>query len=581
MKFIHIFLPFIGRFKPHFRWMLLGTLSGAVALFAAVGLLSLSGWFLSATAFAGLTMATAQTFNFFFPSVGVRLFAFTRIAARYLERIISHDTTFRILKTLRVWFYESIEPLAPACLSKYRSGEILNRLVSDIDALDNLYVRILSPSVSAFLIVISLGVFLGFFDFLTSATACGILIIAIVAVPWAASSSAMVIGKNLAETVAILRTHIIEGLQGLTDLVVFGAMDKHLERLTAYHRQLIKLQQRISHIRGLTNASISFLSGCAVWVVLYFGVSLVNSGKFSGEFLACLVLASWAAFEAAVPLAHAFLHLGRTREAAERIQEITSLPPVVLFKVHSKGDLQNFDIHFENIRFQYDPETEPVIDEFNLRISHGSRTALVGETGCGKSTLIHLLTRTWDPAEGRIRIGERDLKDFTEYELRKTITVISQQAHIFNGTVSDNLKIARPEADEQELFHALETVHLSEFVRSLPEGLNTWVGEGGQRFSGGQARRLALARAVLHNAPVWVLDEPTEGMDRITEKEVIQSLLGYAEGRTMLIITHRLIDFQRMEQIAVMDRGRIVASGSHQELLMADSFYHRIISKMI
>ena len=580
MNFIRIFLPFIVRFRPHIRWMLLGTLSGAVALFAAAGLLSLSGWFLSATAFAGLNMATAQTFNFFFPSVGVRLFAFTRIAARYAERIISHDTTFRILKTLRVWFYESIEPIAPACLYRYRSGEILNRLVSDIDALDNLYIRILSPAVSAIMIVISLGVFLGIFDFFLSAAACTILIIAVVFVPITASAVAMGIGKNSAEIFGILRIHIIEGLQGLTDLIVFGAMDKHLEQLANYQLQLMRFQQRMSHIRGLINASISFLSGCAVWVVLYMGTFMVESGKLPGEFLACLALAAWAAFEAAIPLAHAFQHLGRTREASERIHEITSILPSVTFKEKSGSYPETFDIEFENIRFHYFPDSEPVIDGFTFRIPHGCRAALVGETGCGKSTMVHLLARTWDPTEGRILIGGKDLKDFTECELRKTITVISQQAHIFNGTVADNLKIARPDAGVSELFQALESVHLSDFVRSLPDGLNTWVGESGQRISGGQARRLALARAVLHDAPVWVLDEPTEGLDKITEKEVIQSLLKYAERRTMLIITHRLIDFQRMDQVAVMDKGCIVASGSHQKLLSTEIRYRRIISKM-
>jgi ATP-binding cassette, subfamily C, bacterial CydC len=580
MNFFRTLLPFIRRFRPHLHWMLLGTLSGAIALAAAVGLLSLSGWFLSAAAFAGLTSATAMAFNFFYPSVGVRLFAFTRIIARYGERIISHDTTFRILKTLRVWFYESIEPLAPAYLSKYRSGEILNRIVSDIDALDNLYIRILSPSASAFLVIISTGVFLSLFDGVLSLAACGILIIAIVIVPWAASASAIGIGQNLNKIGGILRTHIIEGIQGLTDLIVFGAMGKHLERLSGYHRQMISLQQRMSYIRGLSNASISFLSGCAIWVVLFIGVSLVNYGKIPGEFLACLVLAVWAAFEAAVPLAHAFQHLGRTREAAERIQEITSIPPVVLFTEKSKGDPESYDIHFENIWFQYYPDTQPVIDIFNLRISHGRRTALVGETGCGKSTLVHLLTRTWDPTRGRICVGGLDLKDLTQDELRKTITVISQQAHIFNGTVADNLRIARPDAGEQDLFHALETVHLTDFVHSLPKGLDTWVGEGGQRLSGGQARRLALARAVLHDAPVWVLDEPTEGLDKITEMEVIQSLMKYTKNRTVLIITHRLLDFQKIDQVVLMDKGRIIASGSHRDLIQANDRYRKIVSKM-
>ena len=580
MKFKSELFPFIQRFRPHLPRMFLGTLSGSIALVAAVGLLSLSGWFLSAAAFAGLTTAAAQAFNFFYPSVGVRLFAATRIIARYGERLIAHDTTFRILKTLRIWFYQSIEPLAPACLSKYRSGDILNRLVSDIDALDNLYIRIFSPAGSAIVIVIFISIFLGLLDITLSTAVCGILIIAIVVVPWVASFISMGTGRCLAHIGGIFRTCMIEGIQGLTDLIVFGAMEKQLDRLDAIHRQIISLQRRMSHIRGLSNAFICLLSGCAVWVALFIGVSLVGSGKMPGEFLACVALAVWASFEAATPLAHAFQHLGRTREAARRITEITSVSPATVFPEAYSDKLKTSDIDIENVCFRYDSDAHPVINDLTLMIAQGCKVALVGETGCGKSTLVKLLTRAWDPMTGTIRIGGQNLRDLGEYELRRTITVISQQAHLFNATLEDNLRIARPDASEPDLFHALEKVHLADFVRSLPKGIKTWVGESGKRLSGGQARRLALARAVLHNAPVWVLDEPTEGIDKITEKEVLQSLIGFAANRTVLIITHRLVNFALIDKIAFMDQGRIVACGSHRELFHKNARYRTLVSKM-
>ncbi len=581
MKLIPELWPFIRRFRPHLHRMFLATLSGAMALVASVGLLSLSGWFISAAAFAGLTSAGALAFNYFYPSLGVRLFAAIRIIARYGERLISHDTTFHILKTLRVWFYERIEPLGPAALSGYRSGDILVRLVSDIDALDNLYVRLLSPVVSAILIVISVGVLLGIFDTALTLAACTILLTAMVIVPWAASVLAMGVGRALARTGGMLRAGVIENIQGLTDLIVFGAVEKHLERLNGVHRQLISFQKRMSHIRGLSNASISLLSGSAVWVVLFMGISLVGSGKMPGEFLACLALAVWVAFETAVPLVNAFQYLGHTREAAKRIHEVTSASPPVVFKKTSQGSLDGFDIHIENLRFQYDPEAAPVIDDLCLKISYGSRIALVGETGCGKSTLVHLLTRAWDPNRGSIRIGGRNLKNFAEDDLRRTITVISQQTHIFNTTIAENLRIARPGAKESDLYHALDTVRLADFVRCLPDGLETYVGEGGRGLSGGQARRLALARAVLHNSPVWLLDEPTEGLDKTTEEQVLHSLIKLAENRTMIIITHRLLNFQHLDQIALMEKGRIAAFGSHKDLLKEDSRYRRIVSKMV
>ncbi len=573
--------PFLRHFRPHLPRMLLGTLAGASALAAAVGLLALAGWFLAAAAFAGLSAGTARAFNIAFPSVGVRLFAFTRIAARYAERLLAHDTTFRILKTLRVWFYERIEPLSPDALMPFRSGDILSRLVSDIDALDNLYVRILSPVASALAIVVGLGIFLGRFDLFLAAAACGILVAAVTVVPWAASTAAMNAGRHLAEVGGLLRTAIIEGIQGLTELMVFGAMPRYLQQCRARHRRMLRLQQRLSHIRGVSTAGISLLSGSAVWLVLYIGSGLVDSRALSGEFLACLVLAVWAAFEAAAPLAHAFQQLGRTRQAAERIYAITSLTPAVHFKETAPDPPVRCDVAFENIRFGYHPDAPPALDGVNLLLAHGRRTALVGETGCGKSTLVHLMARLWDPDYGRILLGGRDLKDFTQAQLRRTITVISQQAHIFNGTLAANLQMARPDADETTLWHALAVVHLAELVRSLPDGLNTWVGESGRHLSGGQARRLALARAVLHDAPIWVLDEPTEGLDKITATAVTQSLVQYAADRTILIITHRLMDFQQMHEVALMEKGRIVATGSHQELIQTDRRYLRLFSRMV
>jgi ATP-binding cassette subfamily C protein CydC len=580
MTFLRDLMPFLFRLKPHLHRMLAGTLSGAAALAASVGLLSLSGWFLSATALAGLTLAGAQAFNFFYPSVAVRLFAATRIIARYSERIITHETTFRILKTLRVWFYERIEPIAPACLSRFRSGDILNSLVSDIDALDNLYIRILSPAASALLIIVSTGVFLGFFDTVLSVASCGILFFAAVGVPWATAAAALVPGRNLGRIAGGLRTSIIESIQGLTDLIVFGTAEKRMEAIGESSRRMISLQRRLSRIRGLSNASISLLSGCAVWVVLWIGVSLVESGQMPGEFLACLALAVWASFESATPLTNAFHHFGRILEAAERITEITSTPPAVLFPEISQHGPDIFDIHFDDIRFQYHPDGPPVIDGLRLHIPQGWRTALVGETGCGKSTLVHLLTRAWDPAEGRIRIGGRDLRGFSEDGLRGMITVVSQQAHIFNDTIAENLRIGKPDAGESEMFDALEAVRLADFVHSLPESLQTWVGERGHCLSGGQARRLALARAVLHNAPVWVFDEPTEGLDTITEKEVVQSLIRRGHNRTMLMITHRLVELHRMDQIVFMDRGRIAACGPHPELVLSDARYRALVSRM-
>ncbi len=558
-------LPFIRRLWPHFFHVLMGILAGVAALMAAVGLLALAGWFLTATALAGLTAGTAQAFNFFFPGIGLRLFAFTRIAARYGERVLAHDATLRILKTLRVWFYERLEPLAPAGLARYRSGDMLNRLVADIDTLDQLYIRVLGPVVAALVMVGGLGVFLSLFDRILAVTAGGVLLGAVVLVPGGASVAALNTGRRLTTATGRLRTTIVDGLQGLTDLIVCGAIPAHLKQLAQQQQDLLRLQRRLSHIRGLSSALITLLAGAAVWAGLYIGIILVETGALPGAFLACLVLGIWAAFEAAFPLAHAFQHLGRIHQAAERILEVTRQTPAVVFPEVSAGPLPHVAIDLCRVCFRYHSDAPPVLSNLNLHLAQGSRIALAGATGCGKSTLVHLLTRVWNPDSGDIRIGGRRLQDLTEDELRRTITVISQQSHIFNGSLAHNLRVARPEATAPEMQQALEAAQLADFLQSLPKGLNTWVGEKGQRLSGGQARRLALARAVLHNAPIWILDEPTEGLDQFTATAVTRSLLQCAANRTVLFITHRQADIEVMDQVVVMSQGRIFLSADYAD----------------
>ena len=260
--------PFIRLLLRHWNWMALGTLFGLLTIIASVGLLSLAGWFISATAAAGLTIATAYLFNFFYPSIGVRLFAIIRTTGRYAERIVCHDTTFRILESLRTWFYRHLEPLAPSCLMQYRSGDILNRIVADIDALDNLYVRVLSPSVVALLLWIILLLFLWVFDPLIAGSAFLFLFAAGFVVPAVAVRASEKPGRQLPLRTADLRVRIVEGLQGLAELLVFGAHHRHLENVEESNRALLKSQLQMSHIRGISTAFITLLSGLAVLTVL-------------------------------------------------------------------------------------------------------------------------------------------------------------------------------------------------------------------------------------------------------------------------------------------------------------------------
>lgn len=568
--------PFIRLFKSHGKRMLVGILLGLVAIGSAVGLLSLAGWFLTAAAIAGLSAAGAWHFNFFLPSIGVRLFAFTRTLARYGERVVNHDTTFRILESLRVWLYRHIEPLAPAGLSRYRSGDVLNRLVEDIDTLDNLFVRVLSPSAAALAVSGLLFVFLWLFDPGVAVSALVFLAVAGCLVPFAAVSIAAQTGRRLARQSAMLRVRILEALQGLPELLVYGAQARHLEAIHADSDGLMASQRRMSHITGFTTALITFISGLAVTFVLYLGVDHIDmAAEYGGAVLALVTLAVMASYEAVWPLPTAFQFLGRTREAGRRLMEIVASEPAVRYPEQSRSLPEGYGLTFENVSFRYAENAPSVLDSLSFQVAAGSRVAVLGATGSGKTTLVNLLVRFWQPTSGRICIDGVDLRALSAADLRRSVSVVSQQAHIFSTSLRDNLRMARAEATETDLREALAAAQLQSFVDSLPDGLDTWVGEAGKRLSGGQARRLAVARAFVHDAPIWVLDEPTEGLDRVTERRLMEAIMERTAGKTVVLITHRMLDIHRLDESILMDNGRIVAQGRHATLLPRNPKYRR------
>jgi ATP-binding cassette subfamily C protein CydC len=574
-------VPFIKQFRGHLKWMVLGTLSGLLAVASAVGLLALSGWFISAAAYAGLTAITAQLFNFFHPGIGVRIFAIGRTLARYVERIVSHDATFRILQSLRSWFYRHLEPLAPSRLMNFRSGDILNRIVADIDALDNLYLRVFSPSVIALTMSVLVVGFLWLFDPVISMVTALFLSMAGFWVPLMAMRLGEGCGHELAQHLSDLRIRVVEGLQGMPELLVFGAHNRHLDTVKQSSRALLKSQLRMSQILGLSQALMTLISGLAVLATLYLAVILVNRDVMDGPGMALVTLAVLASFEAVFPLPAAYQYLGRMREAGRRLLEIVDSKPEVIFPGRSVTRPRHFGLRFENVCFRYNQKAGWALRGVEFQVHPGRRVAVIGETGSGKSTLIHLLVRFRDPDAGCIQIGSVDVRNFGESDLRRHISVVTQQPHMFNATLRENLLMAQPGAGEDELLDALNFAQLLNFVSALPDGLDTWIGEAAKLLSGGQARRVAVARAMLHNGPLWVLDEPTEGLDPVTEERMMAAIKAQTAGRSLLLITHRLIDLHWMDYIVMLDKGRVVAQGTHEELLRGNTRYasmHRRIA---
>ncbi len=571
--------PFIAIIGRHWPAMLLGTLLSLLAALAAIGLLSLSGWFLAASAYAGLNATTALAFNFFFPSIGVRLFAITRTLARYSERIVCHEATFRILETLRGWCYRRIEPLVPARLSRFHSGDLLSRIITDIDTLDNLYLRVLSPTIVVGVTVAMLVGFVAYYNLLIAMTTAVVLLLAGLALPLTADVMARPAARQLNRQFASLRSHVADGLHGLAALLSCGAQADYLQRLDQRHQALIRHQRQMSRVTGITAGMMHLLSGIAVLATLYIGVPAVVQGSLSGPILALLCLAVMAGFEIVAVLPNAYQFLGQTRKAAVRLLEVTRTAPAVVFPIHADPEPSDYPLEFRGVSFRYRAAGQDAVHNLDFQIPHGRRTAIMGTTGAGKSTLIYLLARFEDPRRGEIRLAGRPLTEYSEEFLRRLVCIIDQRAHLFNGTLRDNLLITAPGATDAEIQQALVMVQLDEFTAQLPAGLDTWVGEAGRLLSGGQSRRLAVARAVLSAAPIWVFDEPTEGLDAGTADAMLSMLLEQGRGRTIIMITHRSEAIDQMDEVLILEQGRMTARGSPARLKAGNAVFRKLMGE--
>ncbi|VUS29183.1 heme ABC transporter ATP-binding protein/permease CydC [Klebsiella spallanzanii] len=569
-------LPYLALYKRHKWLLLLGIVLAIVTLLASIGLLTLSGWFLSASAVVGV--AGIYSFNYMLPAAGVRGAAIIRTAGRYFERLVSHDATFRVLQHLRVFTFSKLLPLSPAGLARFRQGELLNRVVADVDTLDHLYLRVISPLVGALVVIIVVTVGLSVLDVTLALTLGGIMLFTLLLLPPLFYRAGKPAGEGMTLLRGQYRQQLTAWLQGQAELMLFNASSRYREQMEKTEVRWQDAQRRQAELTALSQAIMLLIGGIAVIAMLWLASEGVGGNTQPGALIALFVFCALAAFEALAPVTGAFQHLGQVIASAQRITQITEQEPEVSFTQGEAQKLERVSLTLNQVTFSYPQQPSPALEKVSLQVKAGEHIAILGRTGCGKSTLLQLLTRAWDPAQGEISLNNQPLTQLNEATLRQAMSVVPQRVHLFSATLRDNLLLASPDASDAQLSETLERVGLEKLLDD--SGLNSWLGEGGRQLSGGELRRLAIARALLHDAPLMLLDEPTEGLDATTESQILDLLADVMREKTVLMVTHRLRGLARFNQIIVMDNGKIIEQGSHAELLAEQGRYYRFKQRL-
>ncbi len=537
---------------PPWGRLLAATALGVAAAGATIGLLAGSGYVVDRAALRPGLGAIAGILAV------VEVMAFLRAPLRYGERLVAHDAAFRALGRWRVWLYDCLEPRSPAALRTWRSGDLLARAIEDVDALQDLYLRAFLPAVvavaSATLAVTAVGLLLP-----AAALPLGVSLAAALAATAVLALVTGSIGAREAQWRGAIAAEVVDLLQGAPDLLAFGREPDALARVAEADASLTRLSRRRALAGGAVGSVVALCTGGAVVGVLAEAVAAAHAHRLGVAMLAVLPLAAVGAFEAVPPVVAAALRMGEVLAAGRRVLALDEIPVPVTDPAHPVPAPDGTpDVAFHDVRLRYREDMPWALDGLSLDLRPGARMAVTGPNGAGKSSLVNVLLRFWSPDSGTVSLGGVPLDRMAQSDVRHTVALVEQEARLFAGSIRDNVTLGRPDATEAEIGEATRSAQLDAWVRSLPEGLDTAVGDLGSQVSGGQRQRIALARALLAGAPVLVLDEPTTGLDPVESSAMLADVLALSRGRSVMLITHRPSDLAGFEEVAVVDNGRVV-----------------------
>lgn len=556
-----------GRFR-------LGLLLGALAVGCSVGLMAVSGWLISRASEQPpvLYLMVAVT--------ATRAFGLGRAVFRYAERLVSHDAVLRMLADLRVSVYRRLERIAPAGLREHRRGDLLARLVADADALQDYWLRWLLPLGTAVLVGTGSVAFTTWLLPGAGAVLAVGLLAAGIGVPLVSGACARRAERKLAPARGELATQVADLLTGTPELTVAGALEDRKNRARRSDGVLTGIAARGAAATGLGSGLSALVCGLTVVAAAAVAASAVHEGRLSGVAMAVAVLTPLAAFEAVNGLPLAVQYRQRVRRSAERVYEVIDAPvPVAEPGEAHRMPAEAFPLRLTGLAARHPGQERDALHGLDLTLEAGRRVAVVGPSGSGKTTLAQVLLRFLDPRDGSYTLGGTDVRLLDGDDVRTVVGLCAQDAHLFDSSVRENLRLARTGASEEELREALAAARLLEWADGLPDGLDTLVGEHGERISGGQRQRLALARALLADFPVLVLDEPAEHLDLATADALTADLLAATVGRTTVLITHRLAGLEAVDEVLVLDRGAVVQRGAYAELAEAEGPLRRLLER--